>query len=269
MEPFYVFIILNDVWILILSVAGLFWFGGEFFRSRRNLRRAMFGLERERGNRLRSNSLAFVILFATIIGIVYYVNAQVRPTLPEALFKPPTPTPDIFATPLASPTSLDTPDVLLSSPTAPLVPTITLASQAGEASPPPAATGEGAELPTEEPTVPPTPSGPTVTPFIGCNVDLNISEPRNGAAVAGLITFNGTADFPDFLYYELAANGPETDGQWASLLGRTIDQPVRDALLGSVNLSQWSPGPYLIRLTAVNTDQSPVGQCVIQVTLSN
>jgi hypothetical protein len=269
MEPFYVFIILNDVWILILSVAGLFWFGGEFFRSRRNLQRAMFGLERERGIRSRNNSLAFIILFATIIGIVYYVNVQVRPTLPESLFKPPTPTPDIFSTPLASPTSLDTPEVLLPSPTAPLVPTITLASQAGEAPPPPAATSEGVEQSTEEPTIPPTPSGPTVTPFVGCNVDLNIAEPRNGAAVSGLITFNGTADFPDFLNYELAANGPETDGQWASLLGRTIDQPVRDGLLGSVNLSQWSPGPYLIRLTAVNTDQSPVGQCVIQVTLSN
>lgn len=269
MEPFYVFIILNDVWILFLSVAGLFWFGKELLRSRHILRRAMFGLERERGIRLRNNSLAFIILFATIIGIVYYVNAAVRPTLPEALFKPPTPTPDIFATRLASPTPLGTSEVVLPSPTAPLVPTITLASQAGAAPPLPEATGEGETLPTIEPTVPPTPSGPTVTPFIGCNVDLNISEPRNGAAVSGLITFSGTADFPDFLAYELHANGPETNGEWASLLGRPIEQPVREELLGTVNLSQWTPGPYLIRLTAVNTTQSPVGQCVIQVTLSN
>jgi hypothetical protein len=229
----------------------------------------MFGLERERGGRLRSNSLAFIILFATIIGVVYYVNDQVRPTLSEELFKPPTPTPDIFATPLSSPTSLSTSEVRPPSPTAQLVPTITLPSQAG-AAPPPAATSEGDDAqPTAVPINTPTPSGPTVTPFIGCNVDLNISEPRNGAAVSGLITFSGTADFADFLSFELAANGPETNGQWASLLGRSIEQPVRDGLLGTVNLSQWTPGPYLIRLTAVNTAQSPIGQCVIQVTLSN
>jgi hypothetical protein len=268
MEPFYVFIILNDVWILFLSSAGLFWFGKEFFRANQNLRRAMFGLERERGIRLRNNSLAFVILFATIIGIVYYVNTGVRPTLSEELFKPPTPTPDIFATPLASPTPLDTPAVLLPSPTAPLVPTITLASQANDA-PPPAPTAETTLEATAVPLATPTPSGPTVTPFIGCNVDLNISEPRNGTAVSGLITFSGTADIEDFYAFELAANGPETNGEWASLLGRSIEQPVREGLLGTVNLSQWSPGPYLIRLTAVNTNQSPVGQCVIQVTLSN
>lgn len=268
MEPFYVFIILNDVWILFLSVAGLFWFGKEFLRARQILRRAMFGLERERGTRLRNNSLAFMILFAIIIGTVYYVNAEVRPTLSEDLFKPPTPTPDIFATRLASPTPLGTSEVLPPSPTVPLVPTITLASQAGEP-PLPEATPEGDVPPTLEPTLPPTPSGPTVTPFIGCNVDLNISEPRNGAAVSGLITFSGTADFDDFFSYELSANGPETNGEWASLLGRAIEQPVREGLMGTVNLSQWSPGPYLVRLTAVNTSQSPVGQCVIQITLSN
>ncbi|MCB9422895.1 MAG: hypothetical protein H6667_24055 [Ardenticatenaceae bacterium] len=266
MEPFYVFIILNDVWILFLCVAGLFWFGKEFLRSRQILRRAMFGLERERGTRLRNNSLAFIILFATIIGIVYYVDAQVRPTLPEALFKPPTPTPDIFATRLSSPTPLSTSDVLPPSPTAELVPTITLPSQPGQA-PPAAATGEIES--TAVPLTPPTPSGPTVTPFIGCNVDLNISEPRNGAAVSGSITFYGTADFDDFFSYELSTNGPQTNGEWASLLGRAIEQPVRDGLLGTVNLSQWTSGPYLIRLTAVNTTQSPIGQCVIQVTLSN
>jgi hypothetical protein len=268
MEPLYVFLILNDVWIYILSVLGLFWFINEFVRSRRILRRAMFGLERERGSRLRNNSLAFIILFATIISVVYYVNDQVRPTLPEELFKPPTPTPDIFATPLSSPTSLGTSEVMPPTATVELVPTITLPSQPGDA-PPPAATIEGEAQPTAELINTPTPSGPTVTPFIGCNVDLNISEPRNGAAVSGLITFSGTADFTDFFSYELAANGPETDGQWASLLGRSIEQPVREGLLGTVNLSQWTSGPYLIRLTAVNISQSPVGQCVIQITLSN
>ncbi|MCP4427444.1 MAG: hypothetical protein GY803_23390 [Chloroflexi bacterium] len=261
MESLYVFLILNDVWIYILSALGLFWFINEYVRSRRILRRAMFGLEWEKGTRLRNNALAFIIIFAAIIGLVFYVNSQVKPTLSEDLFKPPTPTPDIFSTPLSSPTPLGTAEIILPSPTPPIVPTITLASQPGE---PPVA-----EPPVSEPTESPTPPGPTVTPFIGCTFDLNISEPGNGAFVAGAITFSGTADTEDFHHYRLEANGPETNGDWASLLGREVDQPVRDGFLGNVNLSQWANGPYLIKLTAVNTTQSEVGQCVIQITLNN
>jgi hypothetical protein len=85
--------------------------------------------------------------------------------------------------------------------------------------------------------------------------------------VAGTITFNGTADFEDFGYYTLEANGPQTGGQWASLLGRNIEQTVQDGFLGSVNLSQWDSGPYLIRLSAADQAQNIIAQCVIQVTL--
>ncbi len=263
MEPIYVFLILNDVWIYILSTLGLFWFINEYFQSRRILRQAMFGLERETGTRIRNNALIFIITFSSIIGIVYYVNSQVRPTLSETLFKPPTPTPDIFSTPLSSPTPLGTAEIIRPSPTPPLVPTITLASPPDAAPPVAEDTTPAAESATQPP------PGPTITPFIGCTVDLNISEPRNGAFVTGAINFTGTADTDDFLYYRLEANGPETNGGWASLLGRTIDQPVRDNFLGNVNLSQWANGPYLIRLTAVNATQSEIGQCVIQVTLNN
>ncbi len=263
MESLYVFLILNDVWIYILSALGLFWFINEYVRSRRILRRAMFGLERETGTRIRNNALIFIILFSVIISLVYYVNNQVRPTLSEELFKPPTPTPDIFSTPLSSPTPLGTSEITQPNPTPPLVPTITLASAPGAPSIPDDGTPE------IETVTSPTPPGPTITPFIGCSVDLNFSEPGNGAFVSGAINFSGTADTEDFLYYRLEANGPETNGEWASLLGRTIDQPVQNGFLGNVNLSQWANGPYLIRLTAVNTTQSEIGQCVIQVTLNN
>lgn len=264
MEPIYVFLILNDVWIYIICVLGLFWFTNEYFRSRRMLRQAIFGLERETGTRIRNNALAFIVLFSSIIGLVYFVNTQIRPSLPEELFKPPTPTPDIFATPLASPSPIGTAVIVQPSPTPPLVPTITLASQ-----PLPApGDNEGTAAGNEPTGLPPT-VGPTITPFVGCTVDLNISEPGNGAVATGAISFFGTADTEDFLYYRLEANGPETNGQWASLLGRNVDQPVRDSFLGNVNLSQWASGPYLIRLTVFNTAQSEIGQCVIQVTLNN
>jgi len=269
MEPVYVFLIRNDVWIYIVCALGLFWFGSEFLRSRRMLRQAMFGLERERGRRSRNSALSFILLFGAIIGAVYYVNTEVAPGLPPSLFRLATPTPDIFSTPLSSPTPLGTAAIAPPTPTVPLVPTITLAGQVIEPGITPGApsSGEGSEVAPGVTPETPTPAGPTVTPYVACTVDLNISEPRDGAFVPGSIDFSGTADFPDFKAFRLEANGPETAGQWASLLGRDVEQPARDSFLGNVNLSQWQPGPYLIRLTGINTAGSDVAYCVIQITL--
>ena len=207
MEPLYVFLILNDVWIYILSVLGLFWFINEFVRSRRILRRAMFGLEREKGTRLRNNSLAFIIVFAADYrhrllrqraNQTYPVRRIIQTAYTNA---------GLFChAALASPTSLSTAEIAAPQPQPPLIPTITLASQPG-AAPPPAVTMRRTPERLNQ-SIPPTPPGPTVTPFIGCNVDLNISEPRNGAAVSGSITFSGTADFEDFLSLS-------TSSQWA------------------------------------------------------
>lgn len=267
MEPFYVFVIRNDVWIAILCALGLFWFGGEFWRAQRFLNRAVFGLELETGRRRRNNALSYLAICSLTLAVLYYVNVNVAPRLPPELFQPPTPTPNIFATPLSSPTPLGTAVVLPPSPTIPLVPTITLPGQGAVQEP---ANQEGtAPAGTELPAVTPSPAGPTVTPFIACTLDLNISEPRNGAFVPGSIDFSGTADFENFASFRLEANGPETGGEWASLLGRTIAQPARDDFLGNVNLSQWQSGPYLIRLTGINTAGSEVGHCVIQITLNN
>jgi hypothetical protein len=267
MEPFYVFIIRNDVWIVILSGLGLFWFGAELWRAQRYLHRAVFGLELETGRRRRNQALSYVAAFSLIISVVYYVNVRIKPDLPPGLLQPPTPTPNIFATPLSSPTPLGTAAVLPPSPTIPLVPTITLPGSSGVQEPAPVGAGDSAG--TAESPVTPSPAGPTVTPFIACTLDLNISEPRNGAFVPGSINFTGTADFEDFAAYRLEANGPETRGEWASLLGRSVDQPSRDGFLGNVNLSQWESGPYLIRLTGVNSRGTEIGYCVIQVTLNN
>jgi hypothetical protein len=260
MNQFYVFILRNDVWIYIVSTLGLFWYINEFIRAQQQLRVAVFNLERETNTQVRNTALVIILILSGIIAGVYYVNTQVAPTLPASLLRPATPTPDIFRTPLASPTPL-----LTRQPTAtpPLVPTITLASNPGEPASNPA---EEETTPEETATAVGTPLPPP-TPSVGCTVQLNITEPRNGSVVSGTIMFNGTADFEELSYYTLEANGPQTGGQWASLLGRNIEQTIQDGFLGSVNLSQWEPGPYLIRLSAADQSQSIISQCVIQVTL--
>ena len=251
MDRIYVFIIRNDVWIYILAALGLFWYSTELMRAQHLLRRAMFGLERERGARMRSNALLSIALLLVVVGLVYYVNSRVAPQLPPELLRPPTPTPDIFATPLLPPTPLsggvveDLPATLPA-----LAPTVTLPGQA-----PPVG------IPTSTPETPP-------TPFIGCRINLNFSQPRDGTAVSRTVGFFGTVATPNFQYYLLEINGPQTNGLWASLLGRTVNQPVEDSFLGEANLSQWEAGPYLVRLTAVDTNDNVTGQCAIQITLT-
>ena len=260
MDRFYVFILHNDIPLYIISALGLFWYISQFIRAQRQLRVAVFNLERETNTQIRNTALVIILILSGIIGGVYYVNSQVAPTLPASLLRPATPTPDIFRTPLASPTPL-----LTRQPTStpPLVPTITLASNPGEPASNPA---EEETTPEETATAVGTPLPPP-TPSVGCTVQLNITDPRNGSVVSGTIMFNGTADFEELSYYTLEANGPQTGGQWASLLGRNIEQTIQDGFLGSVNLSQWEPGPYLIRLAAADQSQSIISQCVIQVTL--
>jgi hypothetical protein len=260
MDRVYVFLIRNDVWITILAALGLFWYVSNFIRARRRLRSAIFGLEREKGLRLRNNALFFIGLFSLIIGVVIFVNRQIAPTLPAELLRPPTPTPNPQRTPLSPPTAINQQSASPVFITPALAPTVTLvgpgAPAGGELAPTVAAATE-----TPTPYVPP-------TPFVDCTADLNFSEPRNGAAVAGDISFFGTADTEIFGAYSLETNGPQTNGQWASLLGREISQPVRESFLGSANLSMWATGPYLLRLTTTDGEGNIVGQCVIQVTLT-
>ncbi len=258
MNNIYVFLIRNDVWIYILCVLGLFWYTAELIRAQRGLRSAIFGLERERGSSKRNNALVYIGLFAGIVAVVFFVNRQIAPGLDPSLLRPPTPTPNPLSTPLSRPTDLSQGPTAVPIVTPNLAPTVTLASGAPSG---PEVESEEAPTPTATVYVPP-------TPFVDCTADLNITDPRNGAAVAGDISFFGTADTENFASYVLETNGPQTNGAWASLLGRTMDTAVREGFLGRANLSNWSPGPYLIRLTTSDALENITGACVIQVTLT-
>lgn len=257
MERVFVFLIRNDIWIYIICGLGLFWYTSDFFRAQRSLRSAVFGLERERGKQKRNTALFFMGFFALVIAAVLFVNQQIAPTLPQDILKPPTPTPNALSTPLSRPSPVGTPPTARPIVTPNIAPTVTLQGQEGPSGP----------EPVEEVTLTSTPYVPP-TPFVNCTTDLNFSEPRDGQAVRGNISFYGTADTENFGAYILETNGPQTNGQWASLLGREISSPVREGFLGNVNLSMWGSGPYLVRMTALDIEDNITGQCVIQVTLS-
>lgn len=263
MERIYIFLIRNDVWIYILCVLALIWYVTEYWRSRQILRRAMFGLEKERGERLRRRSLTVIVLALAVAGFVSYVNLEISPSLPTELLKPPTPTPDIFLTPLSSPTPLGGETGATATPV--IAPTVTLRNSPTANS---LVATEPATLATEQTSV----VEPTPTPLVilgGCDTNTNISAPPDGAQASGRITFFGTANAADFSEYLLEALGPQTDGRWVSLLSSGGTSPVFDGILGTVDLGGWSPGFYAIRLTVLDNAGEVAGQCVIQISISS
>lgn len=286
MDRFYVFLIENRIGIYIVCAIGLFWFASTLWRARSFLRGAVFSIERENAIRMQNTALIVIFVLLAITGMVYYVNAAIRPTLPDDLLVPPTFTPDIFATPLASPTSLVTPPSVGAEETPVLVATATL---------PPGilpATGGSAQTRVPQPTRPAdtTPGAAATTPIdngtqptfaaatpsltsppaiAGCGPRVNISNPGNGATVSGTITIQGTADVPDFFFYKLEITGPETGGNWASLLSSVIQQPVQNGILGTANLGSWTNGEYTLRLTVVDGTSNEVGSCLIGITVTN
>jgi hypothetical protein len=264
MEPFYVFLIRNDVWIYILSALGLLWFGAELVRAAGAARRAMFGLERETALRARNRALLIVVVLLAIILGVTYVNQQIAPALPPTLLRAPTPTPDPLALPAVPlPGTVTAP--LEASPTSPVAaPTVTLPGSAPGTSPAPAPTDGTATTPAAE-------AAATLPVSVAsCAPSANIIEPRTGAQVRGILNVFGNADTADFGYYELEISGPQTNGRWASLLGRRITQTVRDGFLGgNINLTQWASGPYLVRLTVADSQGNITHQCAVDFNLVN
>jgi hypothetical protein len=263
MERIYIFLIRNDVWIYILCALALIWYATEFWRSRQILRRAMFGLERERGERIQRRSLTVIVFALVVAGFVTYVNLQVSPSLPAELLKPPTPTPDLFLTPLSSPTPLG--GVSASTVTPIIAPTVTLrTSPTADA----ALATEQATLDAEQTRVTgTTPTAPVI--LGGCDANVNISAPPDGAVAGGRITFFGTASAADFAEYLLEALGPQTDGRWVSLLSGDSTSPIFDGILGTVDLGGWSPGSYTIRLSVVDGAGEVSGQCAIQISIDS
>lgn len=263
MDRIYLFLIRNDVWIYIVSAVGLIWYLVEFIRAQRQLRRAMFNIERETASRIRNNALSFVLFFAAVISIVYYVNARVAPSLPEELLVPPTPTPNVFATPLAPPTPLDAGGEPVNGESAPaLAPTVTLPAELGGAPAP------EQELPAGTPDAALTPEAAPTT-FTGCLPQLIFTEPREGSVIFATVRFRGTADTGELHQYVIELNGPQTAGEWSPIMAAPVDQPVIEGDLGVADLSQWADGPYLARLRATDRLGNEIGICVTQFTLDN
>jgi hypothetical protein len=256
MDRFYVFIIRNDIWIYFLCGLALIWYFSQLWQARRLLRQAMFSLEEERGKLIQRTALSAIFILLLIVGGITYVNIEVAPTLPPGLLDPPTPTPNIFATFSAPSSSVGTPQPDRT-PTLGIAPTVTLRGQSGS------------DIFDDEtpgaPTNTPVPTLPPVTE--ACNSQAAITSPPAGITATGPVTFFGTAANENFGRYDLQALGPQTEGEWVSLLDAPVGEPVLDNILGRFDFANWLSGEYVVRVLITNPAGEEVGQCGIQITV--
>jgi hypothetical protein len=251
MDRIYVFLIRNDIWIYFLSAIGLVWYLTEYWRSRRILRSAIFGLEKEKGGRIRQRAITLVILFLGIIALVTYVNLSIAPTLPIELLKPPTPTPNIFSTPLSVPPSAATQGTV----TLEVAPTVTLAGSGILET----ASSDSASI-IEGPTETPDPEILTGD----CSPEINISSPPDGTAVGNSLTLFGTATGEQLASYNLETLGPDSDGNW-NLRSDANSPAVQDGILGTLSFDGLPTGIYYVRLRAFSGDGVEIGHCTIEL----
>ena len=249
------FLVQNGGWIIALCVLAIGWYSVQFVRSQRILARSMFYMERDRASAERTTALLYLLIFAGIGGGTFYVNTNLRDTIPTAYLEPPTPTPDLIATQLATPQTAPqvTPINQFPTPTALVAPTATLRDPSTANRSPIQVT------PTRPPTL-------NVEPFTeGCGGSIFITEPLAGETLLGGVSLFGTADAVDFNYYRIEIIGPETFDQWQFLEGAISADRVNGGYLGGADLSTWETGVYQLRLSVIDSANSEVGSCLIQV----
>ena len=213
------------------------WRGMSAFRE---WRAALFGLEKTLASRKLSTALGMIFLIGMLLGGEFMVVSFIAPSMPS-LAALPTPTLD-----------------LLSQPTSTLNPTLAAANL-----------GTGTPSATQEITSSPSNCLPG---------QLEFTYPKDGDRLKtsdGVITLLGVVTVPaNFGYYkyEYTAVGKQ---DWLTIqagdkmrceeqrCATATDQP--GDVLGSWDISQLTPGDYLLRLVATDNNGTSIPACQIQI----
>ena len=213
-----------EIWIfLILGVLAL-WQIRKFLIAWDEVRGAAFGLEREAAQN-RLNQAAVMLLLLLLMSVSEFTLVYiVAPTVPGAI-PIPSPTLNLLATATAV-LPLETPN--------------------------PYANGTATALPVEGQL-----SGQGCTPG-----SVEISAPKDGETISGVVKVEGTADIPDFGFYKYEVSRPG-DSIWLSL--NAGDAPVRDGVLGDWITDMLPEGDYMLRLVVTDNKGQTLPACIIQV----
>ncbi|MFH2039212.1 MAG: hypothetical protein ABIJ65_07225 [Chloroflexota bacterium] len=97
----------------------------------------------------------------------------------------------------------------------------------------------------------------------GCIIgQINITEPKAGQEIRGKVTLVGTADIPNFGFYKYEYTAQGSDNWSTILAGR---DPVINSNLGDWDLTELTPGDYLLRLVVFDNINTEMPICMIPV----
>lgn len=209
----------------LLGLASLF-FLRKFLLAWQEMRGAVFGLEREAAQeRLNSAAFALVLLLSSAL-VIFVLVTFIAPSLPTALERP-TATLNLIATA-----------------------TITLAANASTPETPNALAQSAPAL-----------LSPTALP--GCIPgQAEITSPRNGQEVNGVVAVIGSANIPNFGFYKFEIKRPD-ETAWLTIQAGNL--PVSAGKLGDWDTSRLSPGEYQLALVVVDNQAQAMPACIIQV----
>lgn len=214
-----------EIWIYVIVGGLALWQVRKFILGWMELRGAAFGLEREKAE-AKINVAASLFTLLLMIGVAEFVLVSfVAPLVPEASPLPTT-TLDLLATPtitLPAPSS-----VTQVAPTA-MAPQPTLA-----------ALSDSNCMPGQ----------------------IEITEPKNGDTLSGVVTLRGSANIPNFGFYKYEVAHPG-DRAWLSI--NAGEKPVSNDVLGEWATTVLPPGDYLLRLIVTDNQGVALPPCIIRV----
>jgi hypothetical protein len=216
-----------ELWIyLLLGLGGLYYLR-RFVLAWQELQGASFGLERDSAQARLNQSASALVLLLTMAVIEFVLVSFIAPALP-GLAPLPTPTLNLLATA-----------------------TITL------------------------PAVIPQPAGTLVaTPLLipelqsgsGCIPgQVEVTMPKAGEEVSGIVPVVGTADIPNFGFYKFEIKRP-SETIWLTI--QAGNAPVQGGKLGDWDTTRLSPGEYQLGLVVIDNQAQASEPCVVQVRVS-
>jgi hypothetical protein len=105
-----------------------------------------------------------------------------------------------------------------------------------------------------------------VTPVTGSQGcvpgQLEITSPKPGNEISGIITLVGTVNLPNFGFYkyEVALRGTEN---WSTISAQSTTKKNED--LGILNTTVLTPGDYLLRVVVLDNATQVIGTCIITI----
>ncbi len=101
----------------------------------------------------------------------------------------------------------------------------------------------------------------------GCIPDqINWTYPRPGDTIKGIVVLKGTVSVASLGYYKYEFS-PVGNESWTTIAAG--NQPVQnDALGGSWDTSEFTPGDYLLRLVVTDAKNAEYPPCIVQIKIT-